>query len=123
MVSFGKLAGIAALFLPATLACNGHTGGLPTPTSTKTNSKVITVAAGQTFDCGWAKYDRGSGACKGQVEGGDADAVFLLKKGATLKNCIIGKNQHEGVHCDGACTLEFVWFEDGECLSLYQSHF
>jgi hypothetical protein len=29
-----------------------------------------------------------------------------------LKNVIIGKNQAEGVHCDGHCTLEYVWFED-----------
>ena len=43
---------------------------------------------------------------------GDADAVFLLRSGATLRNVIIGKNQAEGVHCDGPCTLEFVWFED-----------
>ncbi|KAJ4320631.1 hypothetical protein N0V94_003279 [Neodidymelliopsis sp. IMI 364377] len=112
MLSLSKFAGIATLLLPAVLACNGYTGGLPTATSNKSNSKVITVPAGTVYDCGWAKYDRGSGACTGQAEGGDADAVFLLKKGATLKNCIIGKNQAEGVHCDGACTLEFVWFED-----------
>lgn len=43
---------------------------------------------------------------------GDSDAVFLLHSGATLKNVIIGANQAEGVHCDGPCTLEFVWFED-----------
>lgn len=43
---------------------------------------------------------------------GDSDAVFLLRSGATLKNVIIGANQAEGVHCDGPCTLEFVWFED-----------
>lgn len=43
---------------------------------------------------------------------GKADAVFLLEAGATLKNVIIGKNQAEGVHCDGHCTLEYVWFED-----------
>ncbi|KAK2730954.1 pectate lyase [Colletotrichum kahawae] len=107
-------AGVVALLaaLPSTLACLGYEGGLPTPTSTKTNSKVIEVAAGATFDGGWAKYDRGSGACNEQAEGGDADAVFLLRRGATLKNVIIGKNQAEGVHCDGPCTLEFVWFED-----------
>lgn len=29
-----------------------------------------------------------------------------------MKNAIIGKNQAEGVHCDGHCTLEYVWFED-----------
>ncbi|KAF7533307.1 hypothetical protein G7054_g7199 [Neopestalotiopsis clavispora] len=98
--------------VPHAFACLGYEGGLPTPTSTKTNSAVIVVAAGTTFDGGWAKYDRGSGACNEQAEGGDADAVFLLKSGATLKNVIIGKNQAEGVHCDGPCTLEFVWFED-----------
>jgi len=50
---------------------------------------------------GWKKYDRGSGACNDQAEGGDADAVFLLEGGATLQNVIIGKNQAEGVHCKG----------------------
>lgn len=121
--------------LPIALACNGYTGGVPKATSTKTNNKVVTVKAGQTFDGKWARYDRGAGACNGQTEGGTvsplrllplplsiadtnrystgkADAVFLLEAGATLKNVIIGKNQAEGVHCDGHCTLEYVWFED-----------
>lgn len=39
-------------------------------------------------------------------QGGDADAVFLLESGATLKNAIIGKDQIEGVHCKGACTVQ-----------------
>ncbi|KAF2713063.1 polysaccharide lyase family 3 protein [Pleomassaria siparia CBS 279.74] len=98
--------------LPAALACNGYTGGLPTPTSSKSNSKVIEIKAGVTYDGLWIKYDRGSGACTGQTEGGETDAVFVLRAGATLKNAIIGKNQAEGVHCDGHCTLENVWFED-----------
>jgi hypothetical protein len=56
--------GIGALaLLPTTLACLGYEGGVPTPTSTKTNSKVITVPAGTVYDGGWAKFDRGSGAC------------------------------------------------------------
>lgn len=38
-------------------------------------------------------------SCTGQAEGGDSDAVFLLKDGATLKNVIIGEDQIEGVHC------------------------
>ncbi|KAL1311458.1 hypothetical protein AAFC00_004403 [Neodothiora populina] len=111
MVSFIQLASALAL-LPAVFACNGYTGGVPKATSTKTSSKVIEVAAGQVYDGKWARYDRGSGACSGQSEGGSADAVFLLHAGATLKNAIIGANQAEGVHCDGHCNLEFVWFED-----------
>lgn len=43
---------------------------------------------------------------------GYKDAVFYLHEGATLRNVIIGKNQAEGVHCTGHCTLEFVWWED-----------
>ncbi|KAF3119322.1 hypothetical protein TWF225_004971 [Orbilia oligospora] len=110
-ISTLKLVALAAM-LPSTLACLGYTGGVPKATTTKTNSKVIEVPAGTVYDGGWARFDRGSGACNGQAEGGDADAVFLLRKGATLRNAIIGKNQAEGVHCDGPCTLEFVWFED-----------
>ncbi|SPO07449.1 probable Probable pectate lyase F [Cephalotrichum gorgonifer] len=101
-----------AVGLPTALACLGYEGGVPKATKTISNKAVIEVGAGKVFDGGWARYDRGSGACNGQTEGGSKDAVFLLHAGATLKNVIIGKNQAEGVHCKGHCTLEFVWFED-----------
>ena len=42
-----------------------------------------------TFDGGFKTYGRGV-SCTGQAEGGDSDAVFILKDGATLKNAIIG---------------------------------
>ncbi|PLB48615.1 hypothetical protein P170DRAFT_358842 [Aspergillus steynii IBT 23096] len=103
---------LLAAFMPTALACLGYEGGVPKATATHSNSAVIEVAAGQVFDGGWARYDRGSGACGGQNEGDWKDAVFYLQSGATLKNVIIGKNQAEGVHCNGPCTLEFVWFED-----------
>ncbi|KAF9049470.1 polysaccharide lyase family 3 protein [Hymenopellis radicata] len=55
-------------------------------------------------------YDRGT-KCGGG-EGGEGDAVFLLKDGASLSNVVIGADQGEGVHCLGSCTLTNVWFED-----------
>lgn len=55
--------------VPTALACLGWEGGLPTPTSSKTISAPITIGAGETFDAGWVKYDRGSGACE-DGEGG-----------------------------------------------------
>ncbi|KAI1687828.1 Pectate lyase [Pyrenophora tritici-repentis] len=61
------------------------------------------------FDGGMKTYGRGV-SCTGQAEGGDSDAVFILKDGATLKNAIIGKDQIEGVHCQGSCTIENVWW-------------
>ncbi|KAK1593527.1 pectate lyase F [Colletotrichum navitas] len=95
--------------LPTALACLGYEGGVPVATSAKTNNKYIEVKAGQIYDGGWARFDRGSGSCTGG-EGGRC--CFLLRRGATLRNAIIGKNQKEGVHCYGSCTIEFVWFED-----------
>ncbi|KAJ4296414.1 hypothetical protein N0V90_006459 [Kalmusia sp. IMI 367209] len=62
-----------------------------------------------TFDGGLKTYGRGV-SCTGQDEGGDSDAVFILKDGATLKNAIIGADQIEGVHCEGSCTIENVWW-------------
>ena len=63
-----------------------------------------------SFDGGMKTYGRGV-SCTGQAEGGDSDAVFILKDGATLKNAIIGADQIEGVHCEGSCTIENVWWE------------
>lgn len=71
------------------------------------------------YDGGYKTYGRGV-SCTGQEEGGDSDAVFILKDGATLKNAIIGSDQIEGVHCEGSCTIENVWWEavcEGESLS------
>jgi len=61
------------------------------------------------FDGGMKTYGRGV-SCTGQDEGGDADTVFLVQPGGTLKNLIIGKDQIEGIHCLGSCTIENVWW-------------
>lgn len=107
MLAFPNRLLALASALPVALACLGYEGGVPVPTASHSNSSPITVKSGEVYDCGWAKYDRGSGACK-DGEGGDSDAVFLVQAGGTLRNCIIGKNQMEGVHCLGACNLEFI---------------
>lgn len=63
------------------------------------------------FDGGMKTYGRGV-SCTGQAEGGDKDAVFIIANGGTLKNAIIGKDQIEGVHCAGSCTIENVYWVD-----------
>ncbi len=55
-LAISSLAGLAS-------ACDAYTS-LPDNTGTVSNSAVIEIAAGETFDGGWKKYDRGSGACK-----------------------------------------------------------
>lgn len=84
-------------------------GSLPASSGTSALSAVQTIAAGQSFDGGMVMFDRGVD-CTGQAEGGDSDAVFQLENGASISNVIIGPNQIEGIHCQGACTLTNVWW-------------
>lgn len=84
---------------------------LPVPASKGSVTYKAAKEISGTFDGGMKTYGRGV-SCTGQAEGGDADAVFILKNGATLKNAIIGKDQIEGVHCEGACNIENVWWVD-----------
>lgn len=82
---------------------------LPASSGTSALSAVQTIAAGDSFDGGMVMYDRGV-SCTGQEEGGDSDAVFQIEEGGSLSNVIIGPNQIDGVHCQGACTLTNVWW-------------
>ena len=93
----------------------------PTSTKTVTLSSPITVDEGQTFDGfqqnnnQWVTYERGIkglGDCT-NIEGGSTDPCFILKKGATLKNVILGANSIEHVHCTGdGCTVQNVYWVD-----------
>ena len=88
----------------------------PKSTGTVTYSKARVLTGNEVFDGALKRFDRGSkflrhlysssmtayilfctgGSCQNQKEGGEADAVFILESGATLKNVIIGANQAEG---------------------------
>jgi hypothetical protein len=78
---------------------------LPIPASKGSVTYKAPQEVSGVFDGGMKTYGRGK-SCTGQEEGGDSDAVFLIKNGGTLKNAIIGKDQIEGVHCQGSCTIE-----------------
>lgn len=58
-----------ALGLPVALACNGDSN-LPAANGSFSNSEPIEVGEGEVFDGAMARYDRGSGACTDQAEGG-----------------------------------------------------
>lgn len=84
-------------------------GSLPASSGTSALSAAQTIAAGESFDGGMVMFDRGV-ECTGQSEGGDSDAVFQIEEGGSISNVIIGPNQIEGIHCQGACTLTNVWW-------------
>ncbi|KAK7058572.1 hypothetical protein VNI00_002208 [Paramarasmius palmivorus] len=86
----------------------------PSPPTTSHLSEPFRIKAGQSYtpSKAYTRFDRGSGSCGGQTEGGDKDAVFILEEGASLSKVVIGKDQAEGIHCLGSCTISDVWFED-----------
>ncbi|MFF1375014.1 pectate lyase [Streptomyces sp. NPDC058308] len=72
-------------------------------------SKTIDVSG--TRDGGLKRfYGTGDLGGDGQEEG--QDPLFELADGAVLKNVILGSPAADGIHCQGSCTLQNVWWED-----------
>ena len=81
----------------------------PVPKETVVLNETMYIYPGQTFDGQMKRYERVEGSCNEQAEGTDADAVFNLLPGATIRNVIIGKHQSEGIHALGD-----AWVENGK---------
>ncbi|KAH7381105.1 family 3 polysaccharide lyase [Cadophora sp. MPI-SDFR-AT-0126] len=84
----------------------------PVATETVVLQDAMYIMPGQIFDGGMKRYERPKGSCNEQAEGTDADAVFNLLPGSTIRNVIIGKHQSEGIHALGDAWVENVWWED-----------
>lgn len=84
----------------------------PVPKETVVFNETKYIMPGEVFDGQMKRYERPEGSCNEQAEGTDADAVFNLMPGATIKNVIIGKHQSEGIHALGD-----AWVENGESCS------
>jgi hypothetical protein len=85
----------------------------PVPTETVVLNETMYIGPGQVFDGQMKRYEREEGSCNEQAEGTDADAVFNLLPGATIRNVVIGKHQSEGIHALGD-----AWVENGKLLRL-----
>lgn len=82
---------------------------IPAPTGTVVVNEPIVVKAGQTFDGGGKLYQAGRALGDGgQSE--DQQPVFILEKGATLKNAQVAGA--DGVHAYGDAQLKDVWWRD-----------
>ncbi|KAF6831429.1 secreted lyase [Colletotrichum musicola] len=84
----------------------------PVANETVVLEEAMYILPGQVFDGGMKRYERVEGSCNEQAEGTDADAVFNLMPGATIRNVIIGTHQAEGIHALGDAWVENVWWED-----------
>jgi hypothetical protein len=85
----------------------------PVPKETVVLNETMYIYPGQVFDGKMKRYERAEGSCNEQAEGTDADAVFNLMSGATIRNVIIGQHQSEGIHALGD-----AWVENGKPNSL-----
>jgi len=98
-------------------AGSGGGAGAPTsacaewPTANGSQSVSSTIAVSGTYD-GEFKRFAGSGPLGSGGQEENQAPLFELANGATLKNVIIGNPASDGVHCEGSCTLDNVWWED-----------
>jgi hypothetical protein len=93
-------------FPPPDIACDDP---WPAPVSTEEISETIAVTG--VFDGGMKRYV-GVGALGSETQSEDQPAFFRLAHGSVLKNVILGKPASDGIHCDGSCFLQNVWWED-----------
>ncbi|HEY5961720.1 MAG TPA: pectate lyase [Polyangiaceae bacterium] len=95
----------------AALDCNAK---LPAYTTSTTVSATITITG--TKDYGMQRFCADPDALGKGDQSESQKPVFMLAKGAVLKNVIIGGSgcsAADGVHCEaGSCTLENVWIGD-----------
>ncbi|RYZ10275.1 MAG: pectate lyase [Myxococcales bacterium] len=85
--------------------------GFKFPTPVGADQKLSSTKEVTDFDGKLARFI-GSGDLGGSGQGEGQDALFRVKAGGTLKNVIIGAPAADGIHCDGSCTIENVWWED-----------
>ncbi|KAG8163887.1 hypothetical protein KVR01_005805 [Diaporthe batatas] len=105
----------------ASVSLTGTSGGTGTSRAAAALSSKLPASAGTVveaaaipvpsqFDGGMKTYERSPSVCMPGVETNEDAAMFIVADGGTLSNVIIGKGQAEGVHCQGTCTLNNVWF-------------
>ena len=81
------------------------------PTAQGEQAVTATISVSGTLDGGMKRYF-GSGPLGTGGQNEDQDPIFRLANGATLRNVIMGAPAADGIHCEGTCTLENIWWED-----------
>lgn len=83
----------------------------PWPKPGETVELDATLSVSGVLDGGMKRYV-GVGALAGDGQDEDMPAIMRLADGTVLKNVVIGKPASDGIHCDGTCYLQNVWWED-----------
>ncbi|MET9441898.1 pectate lyase [Streptomyces sp. NPDC006610] len=81
------------------------------PTANGSQAVSSTISLSGTHDYGMKRL-YGSGALGSDGQDEDQGPILKLAAGTVLKNVIIGAPAADGIHCQGSCTLQNVWWED-----------
>jgi pectate lyase len=89
-------------------------GKMPTfkfPTPVGADQKLSATKEVTDFDGKGARFiGTGDLGGSGQTEG--QGPLFSVKAGGSVKNVILGNPAADGIHCEGSCTIDNVWWED-----------
>ncbi|MEV2234943.1 pectate lyase [Streptomyces phaeochromogenes] len=100
-----------AAVVTSTMMSSSASAATTWPTANGSEAVSATIPVSGTRDGGMKRY-YGSGDLAGDGQEEGQDPIFRLADGATLKNVIIGKPGADGIHCQGSCNLQNVWWED-----------
>ncbi|MFJ6861037.1 pectate lyase [Streptomyces werraensis] len=101
--------GLSVGMVLTTPAPSAQAATWPAPNGSQGVSATISVSG--TKDYGMKRlYGTGDLGSGGQDE--DQGPILKLADGAVLKNVILGAPAADGIHCEGSCTLQNVWWED-----------
>jgi pectate lyase len=81
------------------------------PAAVGADQKLGSTKSVTDFDGKMARFV-GTGALGSGGDKEGQDPLFSIKVGGSLKNVIIGAPASDGIHCEGSCTIENVWWED-----------
>ncbi|WP_405805631.1 pectate lyase [Streptomyces sp. NBC_01187] len=100
---------VAGALTSTSLMSTASAAEWPTPSGDKGVSQTQELSG--EVDGKMVRYF-GEGDLGGGGQGEGQDPILKLADGTTLKNVIIGSPAADGIHCEGSCTLENVWWED-----------
>jgi pectate lyase len=83
----------------------------PWPPAGETVALDKTLEVSGVLDAGMKRYI-GSGELGSDGQAEDMPPLVRLASGSVLKNAVIGKPASDGIHCEGTCYLQNVWWED-----------
>jgi hypothetical protein len=81
------------------------------PTPVGADTKLSATKSVTDFDGKGGRFI-GTGDLGSTGQGEGQDPLFSVKAGGSIKNVILGSPAADGIHCEGSCTIDNVWWED-----------